>query len=32
MLMSEVRGANGLSFWVHREASGQFVELEPTLR
>ncbi len=28
MLMSEVRGGHELSFWVHREASGQFVQLE----
>ncbi|MEO8523625.1 MAG: Ivy family c-type lysozyme inhibitor [Caldimonas sp.] len=28
MLMSEVRGSHELSFWVHRQASGQFVQLE----
>lgn len=27
-LMSEVRGSHGLSFWVHRDGSGQFVQLE----
>jgi hypothetical protein len=28
MLMSEARGGHGLSFWVHRDASGQFIEFE----
>jgi Inhibitor of vertebrate lysozyme (Ivy) len=28
LLLSQVRGDHGLSFWVHRDVSGQFIQIE----